>query len=134
MEIMFSFILCPNTGLSWSLKAQKSSLGWWCCLLVSRCCWMKSTTLSCLLILGLRRCMLCCLSVYGGHTREYLVSKSVSLVRFINMLRLAYKHPQDYCNHYPLLQKGLDLGLWISLLGYHLVLMVVMPFLPVSIV
>ena len=72
--------------------------------------------------------MLCCLPVYGGHTCEFLVSKSVSLVRFVNMLRIAHKHPQDFWNHYPLLKEGLDLGRWISSLGYHLVLMGVMPF------
>ena len=50
------------------------------------------------------------------------------------MLRIAHKHPQDCWNNYPLLIEGLDLGLWISSLGYHLVLMVVMPFLPVLII
>ena len=120
VEIMLSFMLCPNTDLSWSLKAQKSSLDWWCCPIVGRCCWMGSTTLSCLLILGLRRCMLCFLPMYGGHTWEVLVSKFVSLVRFVNTLRIAHKHPQDCWNHYPLQQKGLDLGLWISSLGYPL--------------
>ena len=50
------------------------------------------------------------------------------------MLRIAHKHPQVCWNRYPLLIEGLDLGLWISSLGYHLVLMVVMPFLPVLIV
>ena len=54
---------------------------------------MRCTTLSYLLILGLKRCMLYCLPVYGGHTCEFLVSKSVSLVRFVNMLRIAPKHP-----------------------------------------
>ena len=52
MGIMLSFILCPNTGLNWSLRAQKSSLDWWCHLLVGRYCWIKSTILSCLLILA----------------------------------------------------------------------------------
>ena len=28
--IMLSFMLYPNTDLSWSLKVQKSSLDWWC--------------------------------------------------------------------------------------------------------
>ena len=126
--IMLSFMLYLNMGLSWSLKVQKSSLDWRFHLLVGRCCWMRSTTLSYLLILRLRRCMLCCLPVYGCHTWEFLVSKFVSLVRFVNMLRIAYKHPQDCWNHYPLQQKGLDLGIWISSLGYPLVLMVVMAF------
>ena len=38
------------------------------------------------------------------------------------MLRIAHKHPQDCWNRYLLLIEGLDLGLWISSLGYHLVL------------
>ena len=132
--IMLSFMLYPNTDLSWSLRVQKSSLEWWYRLFIGRCCWMRSTTLSCMLILGLKRCMLCCLPVYGGHTLEFLVSKFVSLVRFVNVLRIAHKHPQNCWNRYPLLIEGLDLGLWISSLGYPLVLMVVMPFLPVLIV
>ena len=69
MGIMLSYMLCPNTDLSWSLKVQKSSLDWWCNLLVGRCCWMRSTTLNCLLILGLRRCMLCCLPMYVHNTK-----------------------------------------------------------------
>ena len=134
VEIMLSFMLCPNTGLNWSLKAQRSSLDWWCCLLVGRCCWMRFTTLSCLLILGLRKSMHCCLPMYVGHTWGFFVSKSVSLVRFVNVLRIAHNHPQACWNHYPLLREGLNLGQWISSLGCHLVPMVVMPFSPVLIV
>ena len=114
MGIMLSFILCPNTGFNWSLKAQKSSLDWWCHLLVSSFCWMKSTILSCLLILAQKRCMLYYLLVYGGRRCEFLISKFVSHVGFVNMLNIAHKHPQDSCNHYPLLSEGLDLGRWIS--------------------
>ena len=132
--IMLSFILCPIMVLSWSLRVQKSRLDWWCHLLVGRYCWMSSTTLSCLLILGLRRCMLCCLPMYGGHTCESLVSRFFSLVRFVNMLRIAHKYPQVCWNHYPLLKEGLDFGQWISSLGCYLVQMVVMPFSPVLIV
>ena len=65
---------------------------------------------------------------------EFLVSKFVSLVRFVNVLRIAHKHPEDFWNRYLLQREGLDLGLWISSLGYPLVLMVVMPFLPVLII
>ena len=90
MGTMLSFILCPNMDLSWSLKVPKSSLDWCFHLLVGRCCWMRSTILSCLLILGLKRCMLCCWPMYGGYICEFLVSKFVSLVRFVNMLRTAY--------------------------------------------
>ena len=75
--------------------------------------------------------MLCCLPVYGGHTREFLVSKSVSLVRFVNVLRIAHKQPQACWNRYLLLKEGLDLGLWILSLGCYPVPMVVMPFTPV---
>ena len=89
---------------------------------------MKSTTLSCLLILGLKRCMLFCLLVYGSHRCEFLVSKFVSNVKFANMLNIAYKHTQAYWNLYPLLTGNLDLGLWILSLGCHLVPMVAMPF------
>ena len=121
MGIMLSFTFCPNTVLSWSLKAQKSNLDWWCHLLVGRCCWMRSTTLSCLLILGLKRCMLCCLLVCGSPTWEFPISKFVSPVRFVNVLKIAHKHPQDCWSRYPLLREGLDLGLWISSLGCHFV-------------
>ena len=71
---------------------------------------MKSTTLSCLLILGLKRCMLYYLLVCDGYRCEYLVRKLVSNVRFVNILKLAHKHPQVYWNLYLLLNKGLDLG------------------------
>ena len=130
---MLNFMLYPNTCLIWFIKAQKSSLNWWCHLLVGRCCWMRSTTLSCLLILGLKRCMLCCLLMFCIHRCEFLVSKFVSNVRFVNMLKIAHKHPQAYWNHYLFLIEGLDFGLWILSLGYHLVQMAVMPFSPVLI-
>ena len=64
----------------------------------------------------------------------FLVSKFVSNVKFANMLKIAHKHPQAYCNLYPLLTEGLDLGLWILSLGCLLVQMVVMPFSPVLII
>ena len=54
---------------------------------------MKFTTLSCLLILGPKRCMLCCLLVCGGHRCEFLVKKFVSNVKFVNVLNIAHKHP-----------------------------------------
>ena len=95
---------------------------------------MKSTTLSCLLILAPKICLLCCLLVYGGHRHENPVSKFLSSVRFVNMLRIAHKHPQDYWNPYPLLIEDLDLGQWTLSLGYLFVQMVVMQFSPVLIV
>ena len=52
-------------------------------------------------------------------------------VRFVNMLKIAHKHPQVYWNPYPLLIEGLDLGQWTLSLGYLYVQMVVMPFSPV---
>ena len=78
---------------------------------------MKFTTLSCLLILGPKRCMVCCLLVCSGHRCEFLVSEFFSPARFVNMLKIAHRHPQDYWNPYLLLIEGLDLGLWILSLG-----------------
>ena len=115
--VLLSFMLCPDVGLIWFIKAQKRSLDWWCRLFVSRCCWMKSIKLTCLLILGLKRCMVCCLLVCGDYSCEFFVSKFDSNVKFVNMLKIAHKHPQAYWNYYPLLREGLDLGLWILSLG-----------------
>ena len=95
---------------------------------------MRSTTLSGLLILGLKRCMLCCLLVCGGHRLEFLVSKFVSNVKFVNVLKIAHKPSQAYWNRYQLLREGLDLGLWISSQGCPLVQVVAMTFSPVLIV
>ena len=72
--------------------------------------------------------------VCGGHRCKFLVSKFASNVRFVNVLKIAHKHPQAYWNLYPLLTEGLDLGLWILSLGCLLVQMVAMPFSPVLIV
>ena len=66
-----------------------SSLDWCCHFLVGRYCWMKSTTLSCLLILDPKKCMLCCLLMCGGHRCENLVKKFVSNVRSVNVLKIA---------------------------------------------
>ena len=81
---------------------------------------MRSTILSCLLILGSKRCMLYCLLVCGGHRCENLVRKFVSNVRFVNVLKIAHKYPQVYWNPYLLLIEGLDLGQWTLSLGYLL--------------
>ena len=89
---------------------------------------MKSTRLSCLLILGAKRCVLCCLLVCGGHICEFPVREFISNVRFVNMLKIAHKHPQAYWNLYLLPTEGLDLDLWILLLGCFLMQMVVMLF------
>ena len=131
---MLSFMLYLNMGLNLIIKAQKSSLDWWCHLLIGRYCWMRSTILSFLLILGIKRCMLCCLLVFGGHRCENLVREFVNSVRFVNMLKIAHKHPQVYWNPYPLLIEGLDHGQWTLSLGSLLVQMVVMPFSHVLIV
>ena len=95
---------------------------------------MRSIILSCLLILGTKICMLYCLLVFGGLKCENHVRKFVSSVRFVNMPRIASKHPQVYWNPYPLLIKGLDPGQWTLSLGYLYVQMVVMPFSPVLII
>ena len=122
-------------GLNLYIKAQKSSLDWWCHLHISRYCWIKSTMLSCLLILGTKRCMLYCLLMFGGPRCENHVREFVSSVRFVNMLKIdTGRHPQVYWNPYPLLIEGLDHGQWTLSLGYLYVQMVVMPFSPVLIV
>ena len=95
---------------------------------------MRSTTLSCLLILVLKRSMFCCLLMCGGYRCEFFVNEFVSNVKFVNMLKISHKHPQAYCNHYPLLREGLDCGLWILSQCCPLVQMAAMPFLPVLIV
>ena len=72
---------------------------------------MRSTILSCLPSLGSKRCMLYCLLVCSSHRCENLIRKFVSNVRFVNMLKIAHKHPQVYWNLYLLLIADLDLGL-----------------------
>ena len=54
---------------------------------------MKSTTLSCPLILDLKKCILCCLLVCSGHRCEFLVREFVSPVNFVNMLKKVHKYP-----------------------------------------
>ena len=90
--------------------------------------------LSCLLILGTKRCMLCCLLMFGGPKCENHVREFVSSVIFVNMLRTAHRHPQVYWNPYPLLIEGLDCGQWTLSLGYLFVQMVAMLFSPMLIV
>ena len=90
--------------------------------------------LSCLLILGTKRCMLYCLLVFSSPTCENLVRGFVSIVRFANVQRTACRHPQVCWNHYPLLIGGLDRGQWTLSLGYLYVQMVAIPFSPVLIV
>ena len=90
--------------------------------------------LSCPLILGTKRCMLCCLLVFGGPKCENHVRGFASSVRFVNMQRTARRHPQVCWNHYPLLIGGLDHGQWTLSLGYLYVQMVATPFSPVLIV
>ena len=93
MEVMLSFMLYLNMGVNLFIKAQKSSLDWWCHLLVGRYCWMRSTILSCLLTLDSKRFMLFCLLVCSGHRCENLVRKFVGSDRFVNLLRIAHRHP-----------------------------------------
>ena len=78
--------------------------------------------------------MFCYLLMYGVHRCENLVRKLVYSVRFVNMLRIAHKHPQGYWNLYPLLIEGLDHGQWTLSLGSLLVQMVVKLFSHVLII
>ena len=128
MAIMLSFILCLNIGLNLYTKAQKSSLAWRYHLHVGRYCWTRSRMLSCPLILGTERFMLCCLLIFGGPKCENFLRGFASSVRFNNTQRKAHKHPQVCWNHYPLLIRGLDHGPWTLSLGYLYVQMVAAPF------
>ena len=74
--------------------------------------------LSCLLILGPKKCMLCCLLMFGSPKCENLVRQFIGRIRFINMQRTARRYPQDYFNRYLLLIEGLDRGQWTLSLGY----------------
>ena len=78
--------------------------------------------------------MLYYLLVCGGQRCETLAREFISSVRFVNMLKIALKHPQDYWKSKPLLIKALDLGQWTLSLVYLFVQMVVMLFSPVLII
>ena len=54
---------------------------------------MMSTMLSCLLILGIKRCVLYCLLIFGGPGCENHVKEFVNSIRFVNVLRIAHKLP-----------------------------------------
>ena len=95
---------------------------------------MRSTILSCPLILGIKRCMLCYLLVFGGRKCENHIRGFANSVRFVNMLRTAHRHLQVFCNPYPLLMEGLYHGQWTLSLGYLYVQMVVTLFSPVLII
>ena len=84
--------------------------------------------LSCLIILGTKRCMLCCLLIFGGPKYENYVRGFASSVRFFNMQRTAPRHPQVCWNHYLLLIGGLGHGPLTLSLGFLYVQMVAMPF------
>ena len=68
-------------GLNRSLRAQKSSLDWWCYILIGRCCWMRSTRLSCLLIFGSKKmhAFVVCSCVVATDESFLLVSLLVML-------------------------------------------------------
>ena len=125
---MLSFMLGLNMGLNSYIEAQMSSQNWWCHLHVGRYCWIKSTMISCLLILGPKLCMLCFLLVFGSPRCDNYVREFVSNVRFVKWLKTALRHPQVYWDPYPLLIEGLVHGQWTLLLGYLYVQMVVMLF------
>ena len=63
------------------------------------------------LISGTKRCMLCCLLVFGGPKCENHVRGFASSIRFVNMQITARRHPQICWNLYLLLIGGLDHGL-----------------------
>ena len=84
--------------------------------------------LSCLLILGMKRCMLYCLLVFDGPKCNNHVRGFVSSVRFVNVLMTACRHPQVCWNPYPLLIGGLDRGQWTLSLGYLYEQIVATPF------
>ena len=91
---MLSFMLYLNMGFNSSTKAQKSSPGWCYRLHIGRYCWTRSIVLSCLLILGTKRCMLCCLLVFGSPKCENHVRGFENSFRFVNMQRTACRYPR----------------------------------------
>ena len=90
--------------------------------------------LSCLFILGIKRCMLCCLLVFGGPICDNHVKRFASSVGFVTMLRTAHKHPKICWNLYSLLVEGFDHGQWTLSLGYLYVQIIAMLFSPVWII
>ena len=90
--------------------------------------------LSYLLILGTKRCLLCCLLMFEGPKYDNHVREFANSDRSFNMQRTACRHPQVYWNSYPLLIEGLDHGQWALLLGYFHGQMVVTLFSPVLVV
>ena len=50
---MLNFVLYLNMGLNLFIKIETISLNWWCHLHVGRYCWIRSTILSYLFILGM---------------------------------------------------------------------------------
>ena len=113
-------MLYLNMGLNLSIKAQKSSLNWWCHLHVGRYFFMKSTMLSFLLILGIKRCILYYLLMFGGPKCENHVKEFVNSVRSVNVLRTAHRHPQVYWNPYLLLIEGFGSCLMYFITGLPL--------------
>ena len=78
--IILSSMLCQKTVLNWYIKAQKSSLDWWCHIFIGRYCWTKSTRLSCLLILGPKdACFVVCSCVVAIYAKCLLESLLVIL-------------------------------------------------------
>ena len=83
---------------------------------------------------GSKKMHICCLLVSDGARCENPVSLFISSVRFVNVLRIALRHPQVYWNPYLLLIEGLDHSQWTLLLGYFYVQMVVTLFSHVLII
>ena len=90
---MLSFMLYQKKDLNLYTKAQKNSPDLWFCLHIVKYCLMKSTKLSCLLILGTKRYMVYYLLVFGGLKCENYGRGFVGRVRFVNMLKTVYRHP-----------------------------------------
>ena len=127
-------MLCLNMDLNLFIKAQKSSLDWWCHFLAGKYYWMRSHNSKLSVHFGFKKMHACCLLMCGGHRCENLVRKFFSSLRFVNMLKILHKHPQVYWNLYILLVEGLDHDQWTLSLGSLLVQMVVMLFSQILII
>ena len=72
---------------------------------------MRSTTLSCLVILGLKKCMLCYLPMYGGPKREFFVSQSLSFVRVFQHAKDSTQAPPGLLEPLPISERRF--GSWL---------------------
>ena len=81
IAIMLSFMFHLNMGLNSFTKAQKSSLDWWCHLHIGRYYWTRSTMLSYLLILVIKKdaCFVVCLCLVAPNERILLKGLQIVL-------------------------------------------------------